>query len=75
MKQMILTIILIVGLIAGVLTYVSAQTAIKNQAIDGCLHAGTATFKNAQGYNMTVPEDYWYKFCMKEKGIKTTNNK
>jgi hypothetical protein len=69
MKQLILTIILILGLVAGVLAYITAQTAIKNQAIDGCLQAGRAAFKNAQGMEMNVPEDYWYKFCMKEKGM------
>ncbi len=69
MKQIILTIILVLGLVVAGLTYVIAQNTIKNQAIDGCLQAGKAQFKNAQGYTMTVPEEYWYKFCMKEKGM------
>lgn len=72
---MSLTIILIVAAVAGILGYIMAQGAIKNQAIDGCLHTATANFKNEQGYNMTVPENYWYKFCMKEKGFTVTDKK
>ncbi|HSW47701.1 MAG TPA: hypothetical protein VLG67_01350 [Candidatus Saccharimonadales bacterium] len=69
MKQMILTIILILGLVAGVLAYTTAQNVIKNQAIDGCLHAGLAKFKNPAGQDVEVPDGYWYEFCMKEKGM------
>lgn len=63
-------IIVIAVLAASALAYGLVQSAIKNQAIDGCLHAGTARFKNGAGQDVEVPEEYWYDFCMKEKGLR-----
>ncbi|MCL5746962.1 MAG: hypothetical protein M1277_01625 [Patescibacteria group bacterium] len=67
MKTIIITILAIFTLAA---TYFAAQEAIRYQAIDGCLHAGTDRFKNSAGQDAQVPDGYWYQFCMKEKGLK-----
>ena len=70
MKQIIITIITISIVVATALAYTLSQTYIKNQAIDGCLHAGTDTVKTVDGTNAQVPDGYWYTFCLKEKGVK-----
>lgn len=49
---------------------VAAYFVVRFQAIDACLKIGQAQFKNEAGYSVSVPDDYWYKFCMKEKGLK-----
>lgn len=71
MKDTILPIAIII-LIAGVAyaAYTTAQQAIRVQAVDGCLHAGTARFKNDKDVDVQVPDDYSYNLCMKRKGIK-----
>jgi hypothetical protein len=69
MKQLNGIILIIILLVVGVLAYGLAQKAINNQAIDGCLGAGIAKFKNGAGQDVEVPEEYWYEFCMKEKGL------
>lgn len=61
-------------MVAVALLYNEVSKAIKYQAIDGCLSAGTARFKNPAGQDVEVPEEYWYDFCMKEKGLKINNN-
>jgi hypothetical protein len=71
MKEIIfkvLNIILIAGAI--VLVYLSVQKALKNQAVDGCLRATSAKFKNDVKQDVTTPDGYWYSVCMKEKGLK-----
>lgn len=70
MNKMNKIIIVIAVLVTGAIVYGLAQKSINNQAIDGCLHAGVAKFKNGAGQDVEVPEEYWYDFCMKEKGLK-----
>jgi len=70
MKQIIITITTIAIVIITIMAYNTAQQAIRIQAIDGCLHAGTASFKNAAGVDVQTPDDYSYNLCMQRKGIK-----
>lgn len=71
MKQIIITIITIAIVVITILAYNIAGTYVKNQAIDGCLHAGTDSIKTAAGTNAQVPDGYWYAFCLKQKGLST----
>lgn len=50
--------------------YRVATTAIKNQAIDGCLVTARATLPFQGNGTITTPENYWYTYCMKQKGYK-----
>lgn len=70
MKYINTIIIAVVLMVAVLLSYVSAQKWMKNSAIDGCMMAGRAQFKNEGGQNVQVPDYWWLEFCMKQKGMK-----
>lgn len=72
---MILTIATIIAVITVVLAWNIAGTMIKNQAIDGCYHAGRLEFTNSSNQKATVPDNYWYDDCMGKKGYKVTVKK
>ena len=69
MKYLQTIIIAVVLVVTLLLSYIVAQKWIKYQAIDGCMMAGRASFKNEGGQNVTVPDYYWLNFCMKQKGL------
>lgn len=70
MKQVILPILVIVIAAAAFVAYITAEKAIRMQAIDGCLRAGTSSFTNGEDVNVTVPDEYSYNLCMERKGLK-----
>lgn len=70
MKYVIGIILTIVIVVTAIVAYIVAQKAIHNQAIDGCMQAGRLSFVNAQKYQATTPDGYWFDYCMKEKGYK-----
>jgi hypothetical protein len=70
MKLIQTTLIAIIVLIALGTGYITVQKAIEFQAVDNCLAASKASFKNAGGQQVTVPDNYWFNFCMKEKKLK-----
>ena len=73
MKYIIGSIFAIITLVTVIVAYIVVQKALHNQAIDGCLQAGRLSFVNEQKYQATTPDGYWFDYCMKEKGYKTSN--
>lgn len=64
--QLIVTTILGIALLF--LIYILVSRYIKYQAVDKCLEAGKTQF-NRDNQNLSGPDGFWYKFCMKEKGL------
>lgn len=71
MNKLINSLIIAAALaaISGVM-YIQSDKAIHQMAIDGCLQTARLQTKTANKENITVPENYWYNYCMKEKGYK-----
>lgn len=67
LPTIVIAAVLVLALIAG---YLTVQKIIVFQAVDNCLSVGKATFKNSGGQLVTVPDEYWFKYCMKEKKLK-----
>lgn len=69
MQKLSLLIIAITFIGFLILSFFYGKTMLKNQAIDGCLQ--TASIEKKKGdQTITTPENYWYSFCLKEKGLK-----
>jgi hypothetical protein len=54
----------------AIVSFIQSEKYIKNTAIDGCLQAGRLETKTNKNENVTIPENYWYTFCMEQKGYK-----
>lgn len=57
-------------IVLAIISYTQSEKAIKTQAIDGCLQVARLQTKTAKNETITLPENYWYEYCMKEKGFK-----
>jgi hypothetical protein len=75
MKQMILTVSVVVAIIAIILGNSLMGKFVKNAAIDGCLQAGRLEFTNGNNQKANVPDNYWYDDCMSKKGYKIDKDK
>lgn len=54
---------------ALVIAQKAISTYLQNNAVDGCMHM--AVIEKTDGSQVVkTPENYWYTFCMKEKGFK-----
>ena len=62
----IATITIILATIVG---YMQSGAYIKNQAIDGCLKTAQIQ-EDKNGQHITTTENYWFTFCMEQKGYK-----
>ena len=60
--------------IAGVIL-VQSERINKTQAIDGCLKLVQVDRKAENGDIVSIPENYWYNFCMDKKGYDVTEKK
>ena len=59
--------------VVGVLGNMTAQTWVKNQAINNCLKSSSFTSEVGGETGKTSsmePMKNWYEFCLKEKGLK-----
>jgi hypothetical protein len=55
-------------IILSVVGWLEAEKAIKTQAIDGCLRLVTVETEGPDGQKIRVPEQYWFGYCMDQKG-------
>lgn len=70
MKYIAIIMICVLVLLAIAASYITVQKVIFFKAVDNCLSVGKATFKNSGGQQVTVPDEYWFTYCMKEKKLK-----
>ena len=59
----------LIALVAIFLVYKVASAYVQNTAIDGCMKMAVVEKKDGD-QTIKTPENYWYTFCMKEKGLK-----
>lgn len=65
-KMIIITILTAIALILG---YLEAEKYIKVNAVADCLRVAQIELVDGK-QTVKTPENYWYNFCMKEKGLK-----
>ena len=70
MKSIILTILVIIFVsIIAFFAYAEVEKIAKQIAIGNCLQTGRITMQK-DGQTITIPENYWYTYCMQQKGYK-----
>lgn len=59
----VVTLVAVLGL-----AYYLGSQMLKTQAVQGCMQVARLETKTSNGETVTIPENYWYTYCLKETG-------